>query len=72
MPDNRPQRCKHTGTGPPKRPNNAEKHGMDACVTPRSIAYIAVLVRGFLYVLAQLTCPLPASLFSYGRNLLDE
>ena len=32
-------------TGPPRRPNNAEKLGMGGRVTPRAIAYAAVQVR---------------------------
>ena len=50
--------------GPPKRPNNAEKHGMDGRVTPRAIAYAAVQVRNSLRFDAQLTGPLPQLHFS--------
>jgi hypothetical protein len=32
------------GLGPPKWPNNAEKHRMDGSVTPHAIAYTAVQV----------------------------
>jgi len=44
MPNNRTQRGKSSGVGPPKQANNAELHGMDGSVTPRAIAYAAVQV----------------------------
>ena len=39
-PDNRAQRGKSTGTGPPKHANNAEIHGMNGSVTPRAMSHM--------------------------------
>lgn len=68
--DNHVRRGKPTGTGPPKRSNNAEIHGMDGSVTPRAIAYAAAQVCGSHYLSTQLTL-LPAPLKSHGCHPLD-
>jgi len=63
------RRGKPTGAGPPKRANNAERHGMDGSVT-RAIAYAAVQVWISCRLSTQLT--LPVALQPYRRYPLDE